>query len=916
MQLIVLDIETNIHTGYPVVITVSPPDPEGPVLIRPSDTADLALLVEHLSGPDILLVGHNIAFDLATLQTHLPVLRDSIWSLYKRGRVSDTMVREKLIRCAQGTLSDEDEFDVQGDGYSLEALTNKYLQQSMDKSSGSWRMRFHELESLPTSEWPPSAVAYCIGDVSHPRTIWHKQLEQDPRLLLFPRSPQGGESDNPNPTLDPRLSTGLLLNETQQCRAALALQLMSQGGISTDPRAVAELEGAWTREVAEGRQLASRYFTPAKHSATKTMFDVPPLDPTKCLERLRADVADEYTRLNLPVPRTDPSPRNLQGVVKTDEDTLSVCTSPAIKALADMTSTSKLLTSFLPVLQAGTTSPLHPSYDILKATGRTSCFKPNVQQLPRKGGVRECFVPRPGYVFIECLVPGTRILTADLRWVPIESIQKGQKLVGFDESLGFRRSKFQKATVLNNERVVKPCYRITTDRGVVTASENHSWVTRRDKDLPAEHRSYRGTRCWMKTKDMRAGDRISFFCDPWEFDGSYEGGWLSGMFDGEGWVSGSDGASGIGIAQNDGPIYDRLVRDFTDRGFALDIRKAKIGTCNKIRFEGEKAILRVLGTYRPQRLLNNAGDRCWAGKSTWGNKSKPATVLSVEYVGEQEVLALQTDTKTFVAEGFLSHNCDYSQIELCALAQAQLYLLGRSSMADAIRQGKDLHLVTASVLLGLPYDTVARTYKTDPKVKEARQLSKAANFGYPGGMGPDKFVKYARVGYGLTLTVEQSQQLKQAWLRAYPEQKLYFAHISRQLACGGGDKFDLVQLVSGRIRGQCGFCDGSNSYFQGLAADGAKHALYLVALEAYSMPESPLYGCIGGAFIHDEIILEDPESKASQAAKRLGYLMVKAMEQYIPDVPIKAEPLIMRRLYKAAEPTFGPDGELIPWEPS
>jgi hypothetical protein len=660
MQLIVLDIETNIHTGYPVVITVSPPN-GNTQLIRPGDTTMLQWLVDMMGGESTVLLGHNIAFDLATLQTHLPVLRDSIWSLYKRGRISDTMVREKLIRCAQGTLSDEDEFDVAGDGYSLAALSAKYLQQSLDKSSGSWRLRFHELENLPTSEWPPSAIAYCTQDVSTPRTIWHKQLEQDSRLLLFPRSPQGGESDNPNPTLDPRLSTGLLLNETQQCRAALALQLMTQGGISTDSVAVSQLEGAWTREVAEGRQLASRYFTPAKHSQTKVLFDQPAYDPTKCLERLRQDVEAEYTRLNLPVPRTDPSTRNPQGVVKTDEDTLSICTSPAIKALADMTSTSKLLTSFLPVLQAGTTSPLHPSYDILKATGRTSCYKPNIQQLPRKGGVRECFVPRPGYVFIEA---------------------------------------------------------------------------------------------------------------------------------------------------------------------------------------------------------------------------------------------------------------DYSQIELCALAQAQLYLLGRSSMADAIRQGKDLHLVTASVLLGLPYDVVARTYKTDPKVKEARQLSKAANFGYPGGMGPDKFVKYARVGYGLTLTVEQSQQLKQAWLRAYPEQKLYFAHISRQLACGGGDKFDLVQLVSGRIRGQCGFCDGSNSYFQGLAADGAKHALYLTALEAYSDSTSPLYGCVGGAFIHDEIILEAPADRAPQAAKRLGYLMVKAMEQYIPDVPIKAEPLIMRRLYKAAEPVFGPDGELIPWEPS
>lgn len=663
-DLIVLDIETNIHTGYPVVITVGPPS-QHVQLIRPNDPVMLQWLADMMGGDNVLFVGHNIAFDFATLQTHLPVLRDAIWSLYRRGRVSDTMVREKLIRCAAGTLSDNDDgyqYDPLG-GYSLAALATKYFNATeMDKGSGSWRTRFHELESIPTSEWPQPALDYCIADVDIPRRIHACQLEQDSRLVLYP-SAALTNSDNPHPTADLSLVTGLLLNEKEQVRAAIALQLMSQGGISTDAQRVWQLEDEWSKEVEAGRKAAARYFLPAKHSATRTMFDpadVYTADPTKCVARVREDVAAEYKAMNLPVPLTK------GGDVKIDEDTLSLCKRPELVALGDMTGTNKLLTSFFPVLEGGITTPLHPSYDILKATGRTSAFGPNIQQLPRKGGVRECFIPREGYTFIEA---------------------------------------------------------------------------------------------------------------------------------------------------------------------------------------------------------------------------------------------------------------DYSQLELCALAQVHLLLFGKSAMADAIRQGKDLHINTASVLLGKPYDAIAPIAKSDKTVKDGRQLCKAANFGFAGGMGAEKFVTYARVGYGLTVPLPLSADLKKAYLRTYPEQILLFDWVKRQLyrsdkvGWDGKPRFDLTQLVSGRIRGMCGFCDGANTTFQGLAADGAKLALYLTAMEAYNDPTSPLYGCVGGCFIHDEIILEAPISKAPQAAKRLGQLMVYAMEQYIPDVPIKAEPLIMDRLYKDAEPAYDDQGNLVPWQP-
>jgi DNA polymerase I-like protein with 3'-5' exonuclease and polymerase domains len=53
----------------------------------------------------------------------------------------------------------------------------------------------------------------------------------------------------------------------------------------------------------------------------------------------------------------------------------------------------------VPILENGTRHPVNPKYQALVETGRASASKPNVMQLPKEPGTRECFVPRPGFVF-------------------------------------------------------------------------------------------------------------------------------------------------------------------------------------------------------------------------------------------------------------------------------------------------------------------------------------------------------------------------------------------------------------------------------------------------------------------------------------------------------------------------------------
>jgi DNA polymerase I-like protein with 3'-5' exonuclease and polymerase domains len=142
----------------------------------------------------------------------------------------------------------------------------------------------------------------------------------------------------------------------------------------------------------------------------------------------------------------------------------------------------------------------------------------------------------------------------------------------------------------------------------------------------------------------------------------------------------------------------------------------------------------------------------------------------------------------------------------------------------------------------------------------------------------------------------------------------YFRYIADKCEEGGG-QFDVQQHRSERIRGAVGFCDGCNTYFQGLSADGAKRALYEVAKECYNVPDSPLYGTRPVAFVHDEIIIEAKKEIAPFAAKRLTAIMVREMATFLPDIPIQADAALMNRWYKDAEPVYDEAGTLVCWSP-
>lgn len=256
---------------------------------------------------------------------------------------------------------------------------------------------------------------------------------------------------------------------------------------------------------------------------------------------------------------------------------------------------------------------------------------------------------------------------------------------------------------------------------------------------------------------------------------------------------------------------------------------------------------------------------------------------------------------------------DYDSLELRTLAQGLLWIVGHSVLASryAADANYDPHTDFASQLMGVTYaEAMALKKAGDKKLKAMRQMSKAANFGFPGGLGLKKFVDFARKSYGVTLSFEEAGILKERWFSAFPEMRGFFEYINHVASSGA----PLRQFVSRRLRGNVGFCDGANSTFQGLASDGAKRAFYATSMACYAEPSSPLFGTRPLISIYDEICAETPIATAHEAAFEMVRIMEVEMQAVTPDVPIRASPALSTCWLKAAEAKYGADGRLTAWD--
>jgi DNA polymerase-1 len=335
---------------------------------------------------------------------------------------------------------------------------------------------------------------------------------------------------------------------------------------------------------------------------------------------------------------------------------------------------------------------------------------------------------------------------------------------------------------------------------------------------------------------------------------------------------------------------------------------AEITTCKKVLSNDVEAMLK--GILYPVHTRYGIAE---TGRST---SSKPA----IQNVGKRE----GTRECYVPRKGRVFGQADLPALEMYTLAQCCIVWLGQSKLAEALNAGLDPHMAMAAQILGTTYEaTKARHEAGEQEVDDVRQLSKVANFGFPGGMGPPKLLASAKkqlkpvVVERLGLDVERMKKLKTQWFQTWPEMPLYFARVNALCENAADGKALVETLFTKRFRGNAAYCAACNNGFQALGCDCAKEAAWRICREQYDVPGSALYNSRTVAFVHDEFIIEADEATAHEAAMRLADVMVEGVNVYLPDVPIpraKLKPVLMRRWSKKAKPVFSADGRLIPWE--
>tara|TARA_Y100000592_G_scaffold101095_2_gene185387 strand:- start:1015 stop:3105 length:2091 start_codon:yes stop_codon:yes gene_type:complete len=251
---------------------------------------------------------------------------------------------------------------------------------------------------------------------------------------------------------------------------------------------------------------------------------------------------------------------------------------------------------------------------------------------------------------------------------------------------------------------------------------------------------------------------------------------------------------------------------------------------------------------------------------------------------------------------------DYSNAELRTLAQAHINEGRESNLAREYQKDPnfDPHLYSAIQMMKEKKVDMEegkailkdKKHPLHPRLKELRQLSKIANFGYAGGLTPNRFIDYAQ-GYGVKLTLEQATKLHQDWLDVWSEMKEYFK-VRTSLCDVASREYDPYKAVQHfptvkRARFLDRFTVACNTVFQGIASDGAKEGLILIWKDCFFNQASPLFGSYPILFIHDEVILEHPyksKEKATRGAYRLKELMEQGMEKHTPNIPAIAEPCL------------------------
>ena len=315
----------------------------------------------------------NGPYDMAVTCAHYPRLLPLVFDAYDRGVIKDPLIRQKLIDLALGERSGHPL-------YSLEVLVERFTGEKLNKE-GSPRLDYARLRHVPIEDWPPQYRAYALDDAR-----WHRRLYEIQKEGLIEEG-----------------ALEVLDDEDRQTRADFALGLMSAWGIRTDKEGVDRL-----REECQKRQ---EEIAPALLEAGLLVYNARKgvtAKKVRLAQQRRLDAAGgkyesvKLTKTGKKLRRKGDANWRQVKYVSVDAEACGDSGDPLLDDFSEHSQLGTLLSGHVKALQEGVTLPLHSRFECLLETGRTSSSAPNIQNVRRKPGARECFKPRDGTVYVGC----------------------------------------------------------------------------------------------------------------------------------------------------------------------------------------------------------------------------------------------------------------------------------------------------------------------------------------------------------------------------------------------------------------------------------------------------------------------------------------------------------------------------------
>jgi len=215
---------------------------------------------------------------------------------------------------------------------------------------------------------------------------------------------------------------------------------------------------------------------------------------------------------------------------------------------------------------------------------------------------------------------------------------------------------------------------------------------------------------------------------------------------------------------------------------------------------------------------------------------------------------------------------DYSTLEL----RIACSIFDGKHMYKQLKDGRDLHTEMAMLTTGKSFPPKDYPNLDDKGLVNTwdeceylsakdRHNAKGINFGYVFGMSAKSFIPYAFTGYGIVVTLEESEKLRNKYFSLYPEFAQHHSYIWSNYKKPG---FTVRTALGRRIKPKLG-TDGINIPVQGTGAETTKLAAH------YMISENPLVLKYMFNVVHDAIYTRVPKDKAEYYRELQSRCMLK-----------------------------------------